>query len=521
MSRLIPVLLALSTLPGLAQTAPPYTEPLRPQIHFSPREHWMNDPNGLVFFDHEYHLFFQFNPFGDTPGHISWGHAVSPDLLHWQELPVAIPAIPGPHSELVFTGSVVVDERNTSSLCLNHKPCLVAIYTAHHDKSGSEPENSEAQALAVSQDRGRTWQRYAQNPVLDLHLPEFRDPGVSWNDLTHSWLMVVSLPRTDQVAFFTSPNLKQWTRLTTFGPAGTSTQLDPRAQWECPNLLHLPASDHKGPGLWALKVGLNPGSLQGGSGEQYFLGSFDGHTFTPSQLPGAHGWTDYGKDSYCAISYNHLPPGEDPTLIGWMNNWQYADQIQTSPWRGQMTLPRHVTLLADSAGLALKQEPLVAPLRTGPPTAIVYRLKPGDTPTLSLATPAELVLTFTPADARTFGLRLYSDESHFTEVAFDLQAATLSTDRTLSLSATDATLPHFSARTEAPILPTRPYDLHLILDRSSIELFAQDGTIAMTNLILPATQTLRVELFTRGGTHPTRVIGRSWLLKPIWSTASK
>ena len=517
LSCLLPILGAGARLTSqtVSQTGT-YSEPLRPQVHFSPREHWMNDPNGLVFFEGEYHLFFQYNPFGDTPGNISWGHAVSTDLLHWEQLPVAIPAIPGPQDELVFTGSVVVDEHNTSNLCANAKPCLVAIYTAHHDPTSEAPERTEAQSLAVSQDRGRTWIRYANNPVLDLHLPEFRDPGVTWNDLTHSWLMVVSLPRTDQVVFFTSPNLKEWTRLTTFGPAGTSTQLNPHAQWECPNLLQVPATDGKGPGMWALKVGLNPGALQGGSGEQYFLGNFDGHTFTPSTQRGAHGWTDYGKDSYCAISYNHLPPGTRPTLIGWMDNWQYADKLPTSPWRGQMTLPRHATILTDAAGIALQQEPIVAPLHTGPSTAINASLKPGANITISTTVPRDLTLTFTPADAQQFGLRIYTDQTHFSEVAFDLPAAHLYTDRTHSISEKDASLPDFASHTDAPIVPSRPYDLHLILDRSSIELFAQNGTIAMTTLVLPATQTVRLELFSNGGTQPTAVSGQSWLLKSVW-----
>lgn len=476
----------------------------------------MNDPNGLVYFEGEYHLFFQFNPQGDTPGHISWGHAVSKDLLHWQELPVAIPAIAGDQNELVFTGSVVVDDENSSRLCANNKPCLVAIYTAHHDKSGTETENREAQALAVSQDRGRTWQRFAGNPVLDVGLPEFRDPSVSWSEENHAWLMAVSLPNEHQVAFFTSPNLKQWSRLSTFGPAGITNQHNPKAQWECPDLLHIPADSGKGPGTWALKVGMNPGSPQGGSGEQYFLGNFDGRTFTPSTLPGAHGWTDYGKDSYCAISYNNLPQTEQPTLIGWMDNWQYADKLPTIPWRGQMTLPRRVTWLTDSAGQSLKQDPVVAPLRIGKPTDISRTLKPDQALTLpSLTVPAELTLNIQPNNAQTTGLRLYSDFDHYTEIAYNLTTHQLYTDRTHSLEAATAP-PDFLARTEAPTAPTRPYDLHIILDRSSIEVFAQDGTIAMTTLVLPSTTKLRVELFTRGNTQPTQITGKSWQLQPIW-----
>ncbi|RXH54987.1 glycoside hydrolase family 32 protein [Granulicella sibirica] len=497
------LLLAATILSAAAaQTAPaPYNEPFRPQVHFSPRERWMNDPNGLVFFEGEYHLFFQHNPLGDTPGHISWGHAVSTDLLHWHELPVAIPAT---DKELVFTGSVVVDEKNSSHQCENHQPCLVAIYTAHNDTP-----HHEAQALAVSQDRGRTWKRFSGNPVLDRNVPEFRDPGVTWNDETKSWLMVVSLPNDHKVVFYTSPDLIEWTELSTFGPAATVS-----GQWECPNLLKIPTADGK-QSLYALKIGVNPGSLQGGSGEQYFLGTFDGHHFTQSSDPGSHGWTDYGKDSYCAISFNHLPAGEPPTLIGWMDDWQYADKLPTVPWRGQMTIPRHLALLKDADGLALQQTPVTAPIRAKS-TSLVASITQPTTTLFTTDQPTELTLTIDPADAQTFGLRLYSDPAHWTEVAIDRTTMKLSTDRT---HATNITAPDFPARTEAPLSPNRPLDLHLILDRSSVEVFAQNGTTAMTNLTMPTTQNLRVELFRTQGTHPLKVIGQRWTLRSVWSSA--
>jgi sucrose-6-phosphate hydrolase SacC (GH32 family) len=322
--------------------------------------------------------------------------------------------------------------------------------------------------------------------------------------------MAVSLPNEHQVAFYTSPDLKHWTRLSTFGPAGATD-----GQWECPDLLRVPAADgHRS--LWALKVGLNPGAPQGGSGEQYFLGTFDGKQFTQSTEPGAHGWTDYGKDSYCAISYNHLPTVERPTLLGWMNNWQYADKLPTSPWRGQMTLARRLTLLHDSAGVALAQEPVIAPTRQGSGIAMTKTLRGSQSSAALVQTdaPAELTLRFDPAGAQSFGVRLYSDAEHWTEIGFDRATMRFYVDRTRSGAEVAS---GFLMRTEAPLVEGRPFDVHLVVDRSSIEAFAQSGTIAMTNLIYPGSTHIRLQLFRGEGKGTLRVTGRSWKLRSIWN----
>lgn len=485
----------------------PYAEPYRPQVHFSPRENWTNDPNGLVYFDGEYHLFFQYNPFGDKWGHMSWGHSVSTDLLHWKELPVALPEHDG---EMIFTGSVVVDERNTSGLCKDGKPCMVAIYTSHHPGNGREQR--ESQSIASSQDRGRTWQFYAGNPVLDLDMADFRDPNVSWNDQVHRWVMAVALPNEHKVAFYTSADLKQWAKVSTFGPEGATG-----GQWECPDLLEVPTEEGKK--IWALKVGINPGALQGGSGEQYFLGSFDGREFhTLSGTPVR--WTDYGKDSYCAISFNHLPPNEKPTLLGWMSNWQYADKLPTQPWRGQMTLPRRVVAVKDGASFVLSEDPVIAPLRDGAAQAIRKQLAAGQKTVelLSSESPMEIQLTFAPGDAERFGVRLYSDDSHWTEIGFDAAKHVVYTDRIhAGLSPGDK----FPAKTEAPAVATRPWNLKIVVDRSSVEVFAQDGTIAMTNLVLPPMANVKAVAFREGGTKAIAVSGQSWRLKSVWGSVGE
>ena len=488
-------MLALLASTAMGQTAA-YDQPYRPQVHFSPREYWTNDPNGLVFFRGEYHLFFQYNPFGEQWGHMSWGHAVSTNLLDWRELPVAIPEQGG---EMVFTGSVVAD-KNTSGLCGVESECLVAIYTGHR----STPERTrQTQNLAYSLDKGRTWSRYRGNPVIDLNMADFRDPSVFWDKKLNRWVMTVALPKQHKVRFYSSPNLKQWTELSDFGPTG-----DVDGDWECPDLLHIPAENGT-QGMWMLKVGLNPGAPQGGSGEQYFLGEFDGKHFTPSSKPGWHGWTNYGKDDYCAISFNHLPTGAKPVLLGWMNNWQYASKLPTSPWRGQMSLPRRLSLVMDNDGLTARQTPVVAALRR---EKAGYSFSgPGATKT-SLQAPFELELNFDPAEEKVFGVRLQTGDHEWTEIGFDREKQQFFMDRTKSGAIVGD---GFAYRTTAPLAPGRPFDLRLIVDRSSVEAYAQNGTIAMTNLIFPTSEGSRVELFTQSG-KPVGAKATSWKLRRIW-----
>ena len=468
--------------------APDYDQPYRPQVHFSPSRNWTNDPNGLVYFRGEYHLFFQYNPFGDQWGHMSWGHAVSPDLLHWSELPVAIPEEDG---IMIFTGSVVVDQENTSGFCAPNRECLVAIYTGDSNPSQG---HRETQNLAYSLDRGRAWTKYKNNPVLDLQMADFRDPSVFWDWVRHRWVMAVALSKEHKIQLYSSPNLKQWTLLSGFGPAG-----DVDGDWECPDLLRIPASNGK-EAIWALKVGLNPGALQGGSGEQYFLGSFDGKMFRVSTERGSRGWTNYGKDDYCAISFHGLAKGKDPILLGWMSNWQYAAKLPTSPWRGQMSSPRRLSFVRDKDGLSLKQEPVAAPLR-----GASFSL-PLPAP---LAAPYELELRFGNSVPPVFGVRLYSDEQHWTEIGFDTGRKKFYVDRTRAGVGISA---EFAGRTEAPLAAGRPYDLRVIVDRSSVEAYAQNGTIAMTDLVFPPGDKSSIRVFPEGGNFT----GRGWKLQSVW-----
>ena len=258
-----------------------------------------------------------------------------------------------------------------------------------------------------------------------------------------------------------------------------------------------------------MKVGLNPGAPQGGSGEQYFLGDFDGKTFTQSREPGSHGWTNYGKDDYCAISFNGLPQNQKPVLLGWMSNWQYAAKLPTSPWRGQMSLPRRLSFISDGAGLALKQEPVIAPLQEKP---IKIADTSADLENVTRWRTVQLSLKFGSPTAPVFGVKLYSDEQHWTEVGFDTNKKEFYIDRTHA--GTDIS-PDFPIRTTTPLAPNRPYDMTLIVDRSSVEAYAQDGTIAMTNLIYPSSSNLRIQLFP-ADSKTLKADGHLWELKSIW-----
>jgi sucrose-6-phosphate hydrolase SacC (GH32 family) len=254
---------------GSSAANPPgyYSEPFRPQYHFTPQKNWMNDPNGMVFYEGEYHLFYQYNPFGDKWGHMSWAHAVSPDMIHWQHLPLALAEENG---VMIFSGSAVVDWHNSSGFGKDGKPPLVAIYTGCR----ADSDGTQFECIAYSNDKGRTWTKYSGNPVIDRLSKDFRDPKVQWFEPTKSWVMTVSLSAEHRVCFYGSDNLKDWKLLSQFGPAGATTGV-----WECPDLFELPVEGtHEK--RWVLAVNMNPGSIAGGSGGQYFIGQFDGTKFT-------------------------------------------------------------------------------------------------------------------------------------------------------------------------------------------------------------------------------------------------
>ncbi|MFI6576271.1 glycoside hydrolase family 32 protein [Nocardiopsis sp. NPDC050513] len=266
---------AALTLTAAVPAAAAADHPHRPQLHFSPAEHWMNDPNGLIHHDGVYHLYFQYNPEGDQWGNMSWGHATSPDLIHWEEQPLALPYTDREH---VFSGGIVFDEHNTSGLGTAQNPPLVAVYTSAYTDASDRP-GIQAQSLAYSLDGGYTWERYAGNPVLDIGDADFRDPKVFWYEEGGYWVMAAVVATDHVVHFYRSDDLREWEFLSDFGPAHADGGI-----WEVPDLFELPVDGDPDDTRWVLIVNLNPGAVAGGSGAQYFVGDFDGTAFTPDHL---------------------------------------------------------------------------------------------------------------------------------------------------------------------------------------------------------------------------------------------
>lgn len=449
-----------------------YNQPYRPQFHFSPARNWTNDPCGLVHAFGRYHLFFQFNPEGDQWGHMSWGHATSPDLVHWTGMPVAIREDAG---VMIFTGSSVVDRDNTSGLCA--KPgCIVSIYTGHRPKSASAPQ-VQNQNLAFSNDGG-VWTKYPGNPVLDTGKTDFRDPKVFWHEPSRQWVMVVMLPRERKAQFYGSADLKRWRHLSDFGPAGATG-----GDWECPDFYELPVDGDTKNTRWVLKIGLNPGHLAGGSGEQYFIGRFDGQRFTNENPPDRTLWADYGRDCYCEFTFNNDSSPGAPHALGWMNNWLYAGKVPSSPWRGQMTVPRTLSLRTTPEGIRLAQMPAAAieSLRESP-----FTFRGADVDALNRRLAArhesrsyDLIATIRPGAARSLVFKVLD-----ATVGYDVRASRIFLDRThagyISFS------PKFPSRTEAPApLHNGALELRILADRSSIEVFVDGGLVVLTNLVYP------------------------------------
>ena len=454
-------------------------QPWRPAIHYAPPYGWMNDPNGLSYVDGRYHLFFQYNPLSIDFGDIGWGHAVSDDLVSWETWPVAIEPAPG---ELIFSGSLVADRAGTSPLCEPDQDpaCLVAIYTTHRDRDGAIVQTQD---IAVSDRGGIDFVKYDGNPVIDLDLADFRDPKVFWHDETQRWVMVVVLPLERQVVLFGSPDLVAWEELSRFGPIGAVDGI-----WECPDLFPVPVID--GPAgapatKWVMKVDLNPGHIAGGSGGQYFLGEFDGTTFVADE-PDAPSprWVDWGPDFYCATTFHD---GADeagrPLWLGWMNNWTYAADLPTFPWRGSMTIPRRIELTEGEDGrLALTQRltgELIDRLRQDGETAVSNGVE---------VTAPAFVLRVDPfadgdvADSGGSASVVLEDEvgAVVAEIQID---RSLRTVRVARLEETNAGPASFAG--ESPPAPLGDGSLTILADRSSVEVLADEGRTSITSLVLP------------------------------------
>ncbi|WP_029604952.1 glycoside hydrolase family 32 protein [Kozakia baliensis] len=452
----------------------------RPLIHFSPTTGFMNDPNGLIFDGTHYHLYYQYDPFAPYAGHVHWGHAISTDMLHWEDQPIAIDETKDGEA---FTGCTVLDVKNTSGLFDTDKGGMAAIYTR-------ATPHKQTQYLAISKDNGQSFTEYAHNPVLDIGSNSFRDPKILFHKPTNQWVMVIAKSRLHQIAFYASIDLIHWTHLSDFGPSGLFG-----VDYECPNLLEIPVEG--GGSRWVLFVSVNPGGPTGGSITQYFIGDFDGSRFTPGDT--VIGLTDFAKDAYALQLYDNMPNGE-AVAIAWLGNWQYCQELPTHSWRGAMTLPRTLALRHDAAGwLRLAQKPRgVEALRGAEIAFPTRRIAAGSSAqaTLPLGGALELVMSVTvderPHDlplgdkGRTgrFVIVFGNEQGESLTIGFDAFSGQLWLDRN---DLNGFSQPFFTGQFSTALNPDdRHFDIHLILDACTLEIFANGGLSVGTALIFPS-----------------------------------
>jgi len=501
-------LLLVFTCGLLAQRT--YDEPWRPQLHFTPPKNFMNDPNGLVYYKGEYHLFYQYNPQGTEWGHMSWGHAVSTDILHWKNLPVAIPEEAGQY--MIYSGSAVVDWHNASGLCASadsqDSSCLIAIYTA----AGKNVQN---QHLAFSNDWGRTWTNYPGNPVADLKQPDFRDPKVFWYEAEKKWVMVAVLADERKAVFFDSRDLKNWTFRSSFEIEG-----DDKGQWECPDLFELTVDGNTKNKKWVLIVNRNPGAPAGGTGTRYFVGSFDGTHFVNETPAAQELWADYGKDFYATNSFSDLPPKDTRRIwIGWISNWQYANREPTAIWRGAQSLPRELSLAKFPDGIRLVQKPIAETrtLREREFLQLSNVSVPMAMQAMHLANvrgdTIEIEAELAPGDAKEMGFRLRKGGSEETIVGVTPEIKEVFVDRTRSGQVSFA--PEFQGRHKSGLRQSSQVKLHIFLDRSSVEVFVDEGEVVLTDRMYPSPGSDGIELYSKEGQG--KVLSLSiWKLGSIW-----
>jgi fructan beta-fructosidase len=433
-----------------------FREPNRPQFHYTPQKNWLNDPNGLVFHDGKWHLFHQYNPEGIESANKSWAHGVSRDLVHWEHLPLAIRYGDGIE---IWSGGAVVDADNTSGFGTKDNPPLVAFYTgAGHGK--------QAQYLAYSTDRGLTWTKFAENPVIDESLREFRDPKVFWHAPSKRWVMAVALSDQRKVRFYGSGDLKTWKQLSEFGGQGSVEGI-----WECPDLVPLTSGNKT---HWVLIVSVGGGGpTKVGTAVQYFVGDFDGTTFHNANDKGTKLWADYGPDFYAPQTWSDVPKADGRTVwIGWMSTPRYAGDEPTKPWRGALTLPRELSLVETERGPRLAQSPVreLSSLR-------------GETLTEAQLTTAgqtlEIEATIDLGTSTSFAV-CEDDKSH-TTIGYDAAKREVYVDRTRS-RAGEPFHKDFFGRCAAPIVSDAggTIPLRVLVDRTSVEVYADNGLTVLT-----------------------------------------
>ena len=482
-------------LNSFAQTTTP-TPQWRPVYHFSPPTNWTNDPNGLIFLNGEFQLYYQHNPFENKWGHMSWGHATSKDLVHWHNLPLAIPEkVTKDTIVSIFSGCAVLDKNNSSGFGIHGKAPLVAIYTADMPK-----QHKESQFVAYSNDGGLTFKQYANNPVIDLDKSDFRDPNVFWYEPTKQWIMTVSMVNEHMVRIYGSKNLKEWTKLSDFGPAGFTAN-----GWECPSMLPLVVDNNAAKIKWVLFV-----SSGGGHGPliQYFVGDFDGTTFK-NDNPGDKILTvDYGDAFYAAIAWRNAP-GNRKIWLGWLQN----GRPETFPWKGQMAIPRDLSFKTTADGIRLLQPPSTIISNRLPKVAGKYLLSEKDVQVdnkaISLTKSGSFKSNANWIDAdfklnasKNAGFNIVEKKDANGKVIKKVVVGYDAGKQELYIDCSGAEKENKPAENLVLSAPMKPVNgvvrIQVLLDKSSLEVIGNGGEKVISTMIYPDTDATGMSVFADG-----------------------
>lgn len=485
---------ANQSIPASPRVEPQQEISYRPVFHFAPTQNWINDPNGLVFYKGNYHLFFQYNPLGDKWGHMSWGHTISTDLMNWKEQAVALYEDKNSDGSvtMVFSGTAVVDSLNTSSLGAANQMPLVAIYTSNVDKGGGLAQH---QSLAFSTD-GLSFSKFANNPILDIGSKEFRDPKVFWHEATNKWVMIVSKAVEKKLQFYSSSNLRNWALLSEFSGIGNTSRV-----WECPDIFELPVSNVPGEKKWVLTV--SAGHPQHGYlAMQYFVGSFDGKSFTAEPLTYPL-YLDEGKDYYAGIIYNNLPSNDTrKIMIGWANSWEYAGDIPTKGFRGMMAIPRALSLVKKNNSYNLLQYP-VAEVEKYHADMLFEKdnLSVNEEFKTNVKGDAlDMQFSIAKNEFQKAGIKVLKNGEEETIIYLDKAANKIKLDRSKSGNIS------FSTRFPGPVemvgvaANNEDVRVRVLVDKSLVEVFVNEGEKTITDQVFPTMSNGAIEFFSSGGT---------------------
>ncbi|MDQ6598916.1 glycoside hydrolase family 32 protein [Bacillus salipaludis] len=468
-------------------------EKFRPQFHFSPESNWMNDPNGMVYYAGEYHLFYQHHPYGTTWGPMHWGHAVSKDLIHWDHLPIAL--APDEHGD-IFSGCVVVDWKDSTGF-FNGASGLVAIFT-HADQYPESGRPRQRQSLAYSTDHGRTWIKYEGNPVLvEDSITDFRDPKVFWHEETNRWVMILAAG--NHIRFYTSHNLMSWEFTSEFGAESGSHA----GVWECPDIFKLPVDGDLNSNKWVMIVSIgNDSAYVEGSRTQYFIGQFDGVSFTNENSDETVLWLDHGRDNYAGVTWSDILKEDGRRIfIGWMSNWKYANETPTIDWRSAMTLPRELTLKETSDGVRLVQTPVAEfeSIRGEKQSWDNITFEPEENILADVSgDQVDIIAEFEFQSATEFGFKIRKSADEETTIGYDAIKNFLFIDR--NRSGVSNFNKYFPCKHGASLLKSdNRIKMRILVDRSSVEVFANDGEVVLTDLIFPHPESNGLEIYTKGG----------------------